>query len=326
LKKHGIACPISREGREMELAQLEAFLEATYWGSIRRAAEALFLSQPSLSERIKKLETEMGQPLFHRMGRGVRLTEAGKNLLPFAQQAVQALRQGREALQAMHPRTGGMLHVGSARAVGTYVLPEVIAKFHQHYGVDVHMRSGRSSEVLQMVLKQEVQVGVARALVHPEVQTIPLYDEVVVLVTHSQHPFALVGQASIYDVAKEPLILYDRDSFYFVLINRVCQEAGIIPNVLMMLDSIEATKQMVERGLGISFLPGSSIRREVKLGAIAHVPLAEGYRVVLGTVAMVLRKQPRSPETISFLRLLREELDSAPSPRRVDSAMASVDS
>ena len=296
----------------MELAQLEAFLEAAHWGSFRRAAEALFLSQPSLSERIKRLEEDTGQPLFQRLGRGVRLTEAGRAFLPFAEQSLQSLRQGREALQAMHPTSEQTLRVGAARAVGTYVLPDVVAKFHKLYSVDVHMSSGRSTEVMQMVVNREVHVGIGRALSHPEVETIHLYDEAVVLVTHPQHPFVQAGSASIYDVAKEPLILYDRDSFYFVLIDRVCREAGIVPNLLMVLDSIEATKQMVERGLGISFLPSRSILREERWGTISRVPLREEHRVTLGTVAMVLRKQPRSPMVHAFLKLLREELVPAP--------------
>ena len=295
----------------MELAQLEAFLEASRWGSFRRAAEALFISQPSLSERIKRLEEEIGQPLFHRMGRGVRLSEAGRALLPFAEQSMEALRHGTEAVQALHPTSEDTLRVGAARAVGTYVLPDLVAKFHKLYSVDVHMSSGRSTEVLQMVLAREVHIGVARALAHPEVETIHLYDEAVVLVTHPQHPFARAGSASIYDVAKEPLILYDRDSFYFVLIDRVCREAGIVPNVLMMLDSIEATKQMVERGLGISFLPSRSILREERWGSISRVPLAEEYMVTMGTVAMGRRKQPRSPMSNAFLKLLRDELGHA---------------
>ncbi len=292
----------------MELTQLEALLEAAHWGSFRRAAEALLLAQPSLSERIKKLEKEMGQPLFNRMGRGVTLTESGKTFLPFAEQALATLRQGREALQALQPGSEGLLQVGTARAIGTYVLPDVIAKFRERYSVDVHMRSGRSTEVLQMVLDEEVHVGVARSLTHPAIEAVHLYDEQIVLVTHPLHPFVEAGEASIYDVAKEPLILYDRDSFYFVMIERVCQEAGIVPTVLMMLDSIEATKQMVQRGLGISFLPLNSIRREIEWGFLAHVPLAERHRVTLGSEAMVLRNRPRSQLVQAFLRTLREEL------------------
>ena len=292
----------------MELIQLEAFLEAAQWKSFRRAAGALFLTQPALSDRIKRLEKDVGQLLFHRMGRGVSLTEAGKTLMPFAEHALADLREGRDALQAIDPGADTILHVGSARVVGTYVLPDVIACFRERNAIEVNMRSGRSTEVLKMVIDGEVQVGVARALTDPQVDTIPLYDEEIVLVSHPGHPFAKAGSASIYDVAKEPLILYDRESFYFVLIDRVCREAGIVPRVLMMLDSIEATKQMVERGLGISFLPLNSIKREIEFGSLAHAPLIEGHRVTLNTVAMVSRKSPRSRMVKAFLTAFRETL------------------
>ena len=292
----------------MELAQLEAFLEVVHWGSFRRAAKSLFLSQPALSERIKKLEEEVDQGLFERVGNGVRLTPAGRALRPYAERTMETLRQGREAVQAAKPSSGGTLLIASARNVGTYVLPDIVAKFRQRFPVDVHISSGRSTEVLQMVLNQDAHIGVARALTHPQVETINLYQENVVLVTHPQHRFALAGKASITEVAHEPLILYDRESFYFLLIERACRESGITPRVHMMLDSIEATKQMVERGLGISFLPLSAIRKEASQGTIAHVPLAEGHKVTLETAAILMRRVPHAPAVRAFLQLLQEEL------------------
>ena len=292
----------------MELAQLEAFLEVVHWGSFRRAAKSLFLSQPALSERIKKLEAEVDQGLFERVGNGVRLTSAGRALLPYAERTMETLRQGREAVQAAKPSSGGALLIASARNVGTYVLPDIVAKFRQRFPVDVHISSGRSTEVLQMVLNQDAHIGVCRALTHPQVETVNLYQENVVLVTHPRHRFAAQGHASITEVANEPLILYDRESFYFLLIERACRESGITPRVHMMLDSIEATKQMVERGLGISFLPLSSIRKEVSQGTIAHVPLTEGHKVTLDTAAILMRRVPHAPAVRAFLQLLQEEL------------------
>jgi DNA-binding transcriptional LysR family regulator len=188
------------------------------------------------------------------------------------------------------------------------VLPDIVAKFRQSYPVDVHISSGRSTEVLQMVLNQDAHIGIARALAHPQVETINLYQEKVVLVTHPGHRFARAGTASIADVAHEPLILYDRESFYFLLIERACRESGITPRVHMMLDSIEATKQMVERGLGISFLPQSAIRQEVEQGGIAKVPLTEGHTVTLDTAAILMRRVPHSPMVRAFLQLLQDEL------------------
>jgi DNA-binding transcriptional LysR family regulator len=155
-----------------------------------------------------------------------------------------------------------------------------------------------------MVMDEEVQVGLARSLRHPDVLSTWLYDEEISLVSHPEHPFAARGEASIYDIAKEPLILYDRDSSYFQLIDRVCCEAGVIPNVGMVLDSIEATKRMIERGFGISFLPVHGISREVEAGTLTLIRITEGHRVTLPTSVMVRRARIYSPAVLAFLKVL----------------------
>ena len=291
----------------MEVGQLQAFLKVVEHHSFSKAADALSLTQPSLSARIISLERELGEPLFHRLGRGVRLTDAGRTLLPYVERSLATLENGREAVEAVMSASSGKLYIGAARAVSAYVLPAILERFHQRYpNIDVAIKTGRSSGVLEMVLSEEVQVGVTRALVHPEIVSQHLYNEEVVLVTHPDHPFAKAGEASISQVASEPLILYDKESTYFVLIDRVCREAGIVPNVQMDLDSIEATKRMIERGLGISFLPYNSLHRELELGTLAHVRLLEGYHVTLPTAVMVRRANSYSAIVTAFLDQLRE--------------------
>ena len=294
----------------MELTQLEAFLAAAERGSFRRAAEALHLSQPSLSARVHALEDELGVPLFHRMGRGVRLTEMGKAFRPYTERAMEALRQGRDVIETTRDASKGVLYMASARAIGTYTLPAILERFRQQYpSIKVHINIGRSSNVLQMVAAEEVQLGLARVLTHPDVVTIQLYDEDICLATSPKHPFAIRGEASIYEVAREPLILYDRESSYFVLINQVCREAGITPRVEMTLDSIEATKHLVELGMGISFLPRSGVRHELERGSLCLIPLKEGHLVSLPTAVMVRRAQHYSPTVLAFLNVLHDMYD-----------------
>jgi len=289
----------------MEIRQLEAFLNVVQYQNFSRAAEAMGLTQPSLSARILTLEREIGEPLFHRMGRGTRLTDAGRTLLPYVSRSLDSLKDARDALDASRRASLGKLNIGSARAICAYVLPGILDTFHgSHPGIDVSIKTGRSSEVLRMLLADEVQVGLARTIVHPEIEARHLYDEHVVLVTHPSHPFAKAGEASIYDVANEPLILYDRESSYFVLINRVVREAGIVPNVKMDLDSIDATKRMIERGLGISFLPRNSMHQELELGTLSTVPIKEGYDVVLPTSVMVRKATTQGTVVQAFLELL----------------------
>ena len=279
----------------MEFPQLEAFLEAASRGSFRRAAYALYLSQPSVSARIQTLEDEVGVALFHRTARGVRLTNMGQVFLPFAQRSMETLRRGREVLESVRQASAGILNMATARVIGTYVLPETLQKFqHLYPETNLHIKVGGSLDVLQMVVDEEVQLGLARFMQHPDVDALHLYDEEAVLVVHPDHSFAKTGVAAMSAVAQEPLILYDPGdpgSSYFQFINRVCRDAGVTPKVEMNLDSVEAAKNMVQLGLGISFLPRSGVRQELESGTLTLIDVAEVPPVLLPTYVLLRRGQ-----------------------------------
>ena len=294
----------------MDFPQLEAFLEAANRGSFRRAADALYLSQPSVSARVQALEDEVGVALFHRTARGVRLTDMGRTFLPFAQRSMDTLRRGKEVLESVRQTSTGILNIATARVIGTYVLPETLHRFHQlHPDANLHIKVGGSSEVLQMVVNEEVQLGLARFMQHPDVDALHLYDEEAVLVVHPEHPFARTGAAAMAQVAQEPLIVYDPGdpgSSYFQFINRVCRDAGVTPKVEMNLDSVEAAKNMVQLGLGISFLPRSGVRRELDSGSLSLIALAGTPVVLLPTYVLLRRSQQHGPVVVAFLKLLQE--------------------
>jgi DNA-binding transcriptional LysR family regulator len=115
--------------------------------------------------------------------------------------------------------------------------------------------------------------------------------------------------ASMRDVAQEPLILYDPGdpgSSYFTFMNKLCREAGVTPKVEMNLDSVEAVKNMVELGLGISFLPRSGVRQSLENGSLVIIPLAEQQQVLLPTYVLVRKGQHYSPTVLAFLELLHQ--------------------
>lgn len=294
----------------MEFSQLEAFLEAANRGSFRRAADALYLSQPSVSARVQTLESEVGVALFHRTARGVRLTDMGRTFLPFAQRSMETLRRGREVLESVRQTSAGILNMATARVIGTYVLPETLQKFQKLYpDANLHIKVGGSSDVLQMVVDEEVQLGLARFMQHPDVDALHLYDEEAVLVVHPGHSFTKTRVAAMSQVAQEPLIVYDPGdpgSSYFQFINRVCRDAGVTAKVEMNLDSVEAAKNMVRLGLGVSFLPLSAVRREVEFGSLTLIDLAEVPPVLLPTYLLLRRGQEIGPTARSFLKLLQE--------------------
>ncbi|MFQ6019728.1 MAG: LysR substrate-binding domain-containing protein, partial [Dehalococcoidia bacterium] len=240
----------------MDFGQIEAFVQVAAHRSFSRAAEALQLTQPSITARIQSLERELGEELFERSGRGVGLTDAGNTFLPFASKILQTLRESRDAVEEVRNVEIGSLRVGSALTISTYVLPKILNVFRSHFPrVDVSIRTGRSEQILALLLADEIQVGLVRSLNHPEIETIPLYEDEIVLISNPDHRFAEKGRVGIDKLALEPIILFDRGSSYYSLINGFLRQAGVMPNVAMELDSLEATKRMVEEGLAIALIP-----------------------------------------------------------------------
>jgi DNA-binding transcriptional LysR family regulator len=281
----------------MDFGQVEAFVQVSAHSSFSRAAEVLQLTQPSVTARIQSLEREVGEELFARGGRGVRLTDAGRAFLPYAGRILQTLLEGRDAIEEVRNVQLGSLQLGSALTISTYILPRILRAFRGRYsGVDVAIRTGRSEQVLAMLQADEVHVGLVRSLSHSDVETVHLYDDEIVLIVNPDHPFAANGSTSVQDAAGEPIVLFDRGSSYFGLIRGFFREAGVVPNVAMELDSLEATKRMVEEGLGIGFVPLVTIERELESGTLVKIGIvdAPSLRRPISLIYKRHRKRPRT--------------------------------
>lgn len=292
----------------MLLAQVEGFLEVARRGNVSRAAEAMFLTQPTLTARLHALEKELGEPLFSRTRRGMRLTDAGRAFLPYAERAIRAVRDGRQALADARSVSAGRLVLGAAPAVSTYVLPALLQRFAASYPrVEVAVRTGHSEDVLQMLLREEVQLALVRALRHREIESIALYDEELVLVVPPGHPFADRSPIGIADLASERLILFDRTSSYYELTQTFFLSLGVTPREVMELDNIEAAKKMVERRLGIALLPRTAVSGEIAAKTLSQVGVLDAPQVAQQIVAIRRRDQGKATGPVAaFLTLLRE--------------------
>src|ERR1044071_4334944 len=231
----------------IQLVQVEGFLEVARRGSVSRAAEALFITQPTLTARLQGLERELGTALFLRTPHGMRLTDAGRAWIPFAERALRALVDGRDALKQVITASAGHLMVAAAPAVSTYVLPDLLERFvAAHPRVVVSVRTGHSEHV------------VGRATRHPGLELRPFHTEALVLVCAPDHPFPQLSSVTMPQVAAEKLIMFDRTSSYYEITQSAFLAAGVSLRGLMELDSIEAAKKMVERDLGVALLPGTA--------------------------------------------------------------------
>src|SRR5215469_10136240 len=290
----------------IQLGQVEGFLEVARRGSVSRAAETLFVTQPTLTARLHGLERELGTPLFLRTPHGMRLTDAGRAWVPFAERALRALSDGREALAQVMNASAGHLMLAAAPAVSTYVLPELLERFvSAHPRVEVSVRTGHSEDVVELVLRDEVQIGLGRAIRHPELELRPFHTEDLILVCARDHPFTRQKAVTMAEVAGQKLIMFDHTSSYYEITHGAFLTAGISLRSLMELDSIEAAKKMVERGLGVALLPGTAVAREVQAGTLCAVKM-EDAPPMHNTIVAFRRRDAGTPEGIvaAFLELL----------------------
>ncbi len=290
----------------IQLVQVEGFLEVARRGSVSRAAEALFITQPTLTARLHGLERELGSALFLRTPHGMRLTDAGRAWVPFAERALRALVEGRDALEQVMSASAGHLMLAAAPAVSTYVLPELLERFvAEHPRVEVSVRTGHSEDVVDLVLRDEVQIGLGRAIRHPDIELRPFHTEELVLVCAPEHAFTKREDVPMADVAAQKLIMFDRTSSYYEITQGAFLSSGVKPRGLMELDSIEAAKKMVERSLGVALLPGSAVAREVAGGTLCVVRMKDAPPMHNSIVAY-RRRDAGPPEGIvaAFLTLL----------------------
>jgi len=290
----------------LQLLQVEGFLEVARRGSVSRAAESLFITQPTLTARLHGLERELDVKLFLRTPRGMRLTDAGRAWVPFAERAMRALVEGRDALEQVKAASAGHLTIGSALAVSTYILPDLLERFvASHPRVEVSVRTGHSEDVVELVLRDEVQLGLGRAINHPDLDLRPFHREELVLVCAPDHPFVRRKSVTLPEVTNEKLIMFDRTSSYYEITQSAFVSSGVRLRRFMEMDSIEAAKKMVERGLGVALLPKTSVAREVEAATMSRVRL-RGAPHMYNHIAAFRRRDAGKPEGVvaAFMSLL----------------------
>jgi DNA-binding transcriptional LysR family regulator len=292
----------------IELPQITAFVEVARRRSVSRAADALFLTQPALSARLQRLEADLGAQLFVRTSRGMRLTEAGEAFLPYAVRALNTLADGRSLVDSFERGGAGRLALGAAPAVSTYVLPLVLKRFSVGYPrVELSVRTGHSEEVLELVRREEVDLGLVRALRHPDIVSTPLYEDRLILVVEPGHRFVARGKIELDEISREQLILFDRTSSYHDLTSALFRGAGVQPVGVMELDNIDAAKKMVQEGFGVALLPHTAVTEELASGSLREVAVADAEPVRRQIVA-IRRRDGGAPTgaVATFLSTLRE--------------------
>lgn len=295
----------------MDVPRLEAFLEVARLGSMRAAARSLHLGQPALSARIVVLEDELGARVFERTRRGVRLTLAGRALMPHAQRALEAIDAGRTAVSQVEQGDDGELVIAAASAINASVVPELVARFRRyHPGVHLYVRTGSTERITELVAFGTAQLGLVREVApsrDARVRVTPLYEESTVLVARPEHPFVAEGPIPLARLADATLVFYDRGSDDYEATQSLLKEGGVTPYGVIEVDSVDTARRLVARGLGVALLPATAATPEVDEGRLAAVGLAD-VAVPVRRVVALERAQPSAWAPVETLRKLLSDV------------------
>ncbi|MFC5653850.1 LysR family transcriptional regulator [Paenibacillus solisilvae] len=262
----------------MNIENIEAFVFVIHCGSFNKAAEALYLSQPSVTARIQSLERELDCKLFNRIGKQIQITEEGTRFLPYAQQLLLTYQKGKLHINKKKSLPEEF-KIGCTVSVSNYIIPDLLPRLkHKFPNTHYKIVTGVTDDIVAKVLSKEVDIGFVRSVNHPNLQSIKFYEDPISLYAYEGHPFINDDQLSVEAIAAQPFVFFECGALDWLRIHRIFRNLDVPPNIQIQTDNSEMAKKLVIQKAGISFLPGLCVQQEIKDGVLfpIHVPEADG--------------------------------------------------
>jgi DNA-binding transcriptional LysR family regulator len=261
----------------MDLLQLEHFLAVAEERTFTRAAERVGRTQPAVSQSIKKLEDEIGAPLFARDVHEVSLTEAGRVLADYARRMVDLRNEAMRQVTELRALRAGTLSIAAHESAAVYLLPGPLRTYLQKFpDIRIGIYRSRLNEIPRQVMDRQVDVGFVKdePLFH-ELQSVEVHCDQMVCVASPEYRLAARPDVSIRELAGEPFILHHLCGPTAELIQRLFEQSGVRCKVAAELWSFENIKNFVQEQVGIAIVPGVTVRQELRDGTLVRIPLRE---------------------------------------------------
>ncbi|RBW68392.1 LysR family transcriptional regulator [Bacillus taeanensis] len=258
----------------MELRDLKAFMEVADHKSFTKAAAHSYLTQPSLSKTVKKLEEELGVELFDRSTRHLRLTDAGEIVYEQSQKILSAMSQVNVLLDELRDVVSGEIKIGIPPLVGTLIFPEIARDFHNQYPkVTLELVELGARLIEKLVEEGAIDVGVVvLPAEEAKFNIYPLIKDEFVLYLHKDHELSQRSSVSLNELKEEKFILFSKDFTLYDYIIGVCEEAGFTPDISYQSSQWDLIVELVSYNLGITLLPKSIYNKQTNSN-VKIVPL-----------------------------------------------------
>lgn len=241
----------------MELHHLRYFVAVAREGSFTKAAQLHHMAQPSLSQQIRRLEEQLGAPLFDRTGGRVRLTPVGEALLPRAERILADVEAASREVQEFLGLRRGQVVVGTTPITGSHILPPVLAEFRRQYAeVSIILREEPTAVLLELARRGDADVCIVTLpSSDPDLEVVPLITEDLLLAVPPGHPLADAGAVPLAAVADEPLIFLKVGMGFRDVAMAACAAAGFQPRVVFESSHMETVQSLVAVGMGLALVP-----------------------------------------------------------------------
>jgi LysR family transcriptional regulator, hydrogen peroxide-inducible genes activator len=262
----------------MNIRDLEYFAAVAELRHFRRAAERCFVSQPTLSGQLKKLEEELGVPLFERNAKGAQLTQAGEGLLPFALGILEQGRRLSDAAQALKDPESGPLKIGIIPTLAPYLMPSVVPWTRKlHPRLDLFLSELQTRDLLKAVSEGQIEAGLlALPVSQAGLETLEIFTEPFYLAVPSGHALSRKTALAMEDLQGETLYLLEDGHCLKDQALEVCHQTGAHEHPYFRATSLETLRQMIGSGNGATLMPGLAVTAPISQAAsIRYLPFRQ---------------------------------------------------
>ena len=296
----------------IDFRHLETFCRVAGLKSFSKAADDLFLTQPTVSGHILSLEQSLSLRLFDRTSREARLTKAGKVFLEYASKILSCRKELLNALSEFSRGIRGELSLGASTIPGEYLLPKLMGDFkNEHPHFIIALKIADTKEVVQYVLQDNVEFGIIGAkLNHPSLHYEKFEEDEIIVVAPSDHPLTRKKRVNLEELLREPWIIREEGSGTQMAVEKAIRKKGRSLkqfNVVMEMGSTSSVKEGVKARLGLAFISGKATEEEIRQGFLSRIDL-EGIEPIFRQIYIVShRGRTLSPIGMEFLRFLKRK-------------------
>jgi DNA-binding transcriptional LysR family regulator len=260
----------------MDINQLEVFLGVAQERSFSRAAEALHRTQPAVSQAVRRLEAELGEPLFDRSSRDGTLTAAGRVLYDFAQQMMNLRRHAHTAIRELRDLHRGKLSLGANEYTVMCLLPLIPIFRARHPHIKIEVKRSLASRIPSEVLGRDVEIGVVSFKPTDEaIKSVPVSLDELALIVAPDHPLAARETVSVSELGAEAFIAHNVPSPYRERVIKTFEKHRTPLNISMEMPTLEAIKRLVEKRMGVALVPRLAAQTEIERGQLVGLTVRE---------------------------------------------------